>query len=318
MQTYRPAHARPTTTSKAAPSQKENLVPATNLPTSKTSVSSKESAKSSSDAFNKESAMDALYARLNSKTVLTPRTPVGSTVGRPDETEFSFGARLAEAKADKIKADKAEARGVEVEQAENSKVENQKTTGSKIAEMTQAELENEYMRKATEYIHALPDSKGNTANLIKAMSKMLRSSYVPQIKVDVEKNEAIKTRLAFAVANYINKILKKRLEPRTTESIKQTLKDADGDFLQLCAKLVDEGYVSLETLAEVSGIVTTMRDVLPKSEPVAPAAVKTPPTVAPAIASSADNSKSVSKDPVINMKGWPTQDKRENRKSTST
>jgi protein-S-isoprenylcysteine O-methyltransferase len=138
---------------------------------------------------------------------------------------------------------------------------------------------------------------------------------MPEVKTNVETNEIIKARLAFAVANYINKVLKKRPEqPLTPDSIKQTLKDVDGDFLRLCAKLVEEGHVSLDTLAEVSGIVATMRDILPRAETSVTAAAKLPSKAAAPVTSSAENSKPVSKDPVGNMKGWPTQEKRENRR----
>jgi len=262
--------------------------------------------------MDEESAMDALYARLNSKTILGPRTPVGPTVARPDQTAFSFGARLAEAKADKIKTDNLEAEEVEAE-----KEGIQKSPGSKTAEPRQDKLEREYMRKATEYIQVLPDSTGNTAYLVKAMSRKLHDSYTSTTKVDAGSNEALKALLAFAVANYLNKILKKRPESRTADSIKQTLVDMDGDFLRLCAKLVDEGYVSLETLTEVYGIVAAMRDVLPKPEQPTTTSVEAPLAPARSVAMDSENSKPISKDPVDSMKGWPTQEKRENRKSIS-
>jgi protein-S-isoprenylcysteine O-methyltransferase len=263
--------------------------------------------------------MDALYARLNSKTVLAPRTPVVGTSTRPDEFKFSFGDRLAEAKADKLKTDKTELEQAETEKGEAKKADDKHIARVKVAAMSQEVLETAYMRKASDYIQALPDSNENVASLIKAMSRKLRGTFLPEVKIDFEKNEIIKARLAFAVANYINKILKKRPEqPRTADSIKQTLKDVDGDFLRLCARLVEEGHISLHTLAEVSGIVATMRDILPKAEPAITTAVKAPPKAAVPVVSSAENSRPVSKDPVDSMKGWPTQEKRENRKSIST
>jgi hypothetical protein len=266
--------------------------------------------RSKTSALDEESAMDALYARLNSKSVLKPRYHMGSTAARPDQAEFSFGARLAEAKAEKIKTDKSEA-----EEAKTEKADRQKSPGNKTTELTQDEVEKEYMRKAAEYIQALPDSTGNAALLIKAMSRKLHDSYTSTTMVDAGANEALKTRLAFAVANYINKVLKKRPEARTTDSIKQTLSASDGDFLQLCAKLVEEGYVSLETLAEVSGIVAIMRDVLPKPECPTTMSMGAPSAATPLVVMSSENSKPMSRDPVDTMKGWPTQEKRENRRS---
>jgi hypothetical protein len=306
MRAYRPAYARPTVAPKSSSVEKSIVASSAATPT-ETAAPQKEDPNPTSDAFE-ESAMDALYARLNSKTVLTPRNPIGSTSVRPEQAKFSFGDRLAESKADNTKIDKAEA-----EKAEHKGID-----GIKVADVSQEELENAYMRKASDYIQAIPDVNGNTASLIKAMSRKLRGSYMPEVKTDVEKNEIIKARLAFAVANYINKVLKKRPEqPRTPESIKQTLKDANGDFLRLCAKLVEEGHLSLETLAEVSGIVAAMHNILPKPELPATASVIAPTKAAPPVASSTENTKPVSKDPADGMKGWPTQEKRENRKSVS-
>jgi hypothetical protein len=307
MRAYRPAYARPTVAPKSSSVEKSTVASSAATTKSDAAAPQKEDPNPTSDAFE-ESAMDALYARLNSKTVLTPRNPIGSTSVRPEQAKFSFGDRLAESKADNTKIVKAEA-----EKAEHKGID-----GIKVAVVSQEELENTYMRKASDYIQAIPDVNGNTASLIKAMSRKLRGSYMPEVKTDVEKNEIIKARLAFAVANYINKVLKKRPEqPRTPESIKQTLKDANGDFLRLCAKLVEEGHLSLETLAEVSGIVAAIHNILPKPEPPATPIVTAPTKAASPVASSTENTKPVSKDPTNGMKGWPTQEKRENRKSVS-
>ncbi|CAN9189387.1 unnamed protein product [Alternaria alternata] len=298
-----PAYARPTVAPKSSSVEQSTVASSAATTKSDAAAPQKEDPNLTSDAFE-ESAMDALYARLNSKTVLTPRNPIGSTSVRPEQAKFSFGDRLAESKADNTKIVKAEA-----EKAEHKGID-----GIKVAVVSQEELENAYMRKASDYIQAIPDVNGNTASLIKAMSRKLRGSYMPEVKTDVEKNEIIKARLAFAIANYINKVLKKRPEkPRTPESIKQTLKDANGDFLRLCAKLVEEGHLSLETLAEVSGIVAAMHNILPKPEPPATAIVNAPTKAASPVASSTENTKPVSKDPTNGMEGWPTQEKRENR-----
>ena len=305
MRACRPAYARTTVAPKSSSVEQSTVSSSAATTKSDAAAPQKEDPNLTSDAFE-ESAMDALYARLNSKTVLTPRNPIGTTSVRPEQAKFSFGDRLAESKADNTKIVRAEA-----EKAEHKGID-----GIKVAVVSQEELENAYMRKASDYIQAIPDVNGNTASLIKAMSRKLRGSYMPEVKTDVEKNEIIKARLAFAIANYINKVLKKRPEkPRTPESIKQTLKDANGDFLRLCAKLVEEGHLSLETLAEVSGIVAAMHNILPKPEPPATAIVNAPTKAAFPVASSTENTKPISKDPTNGMEGWPTQEKRENRKS---
>ena len=162
MRAYRPAYARPTVAPKSSSVEKIIVASSAATPT-ETAAPQKEDPNPTSDAFE-ESAMDALYARLNSKTVLTPRNPIGSTSVRPEQAKFSFGDRLAESKADNTKIDKAEA-----EKAEHKGID-----GIKVADVSQEELENAYMRKASDYIQAIPDVNGNTASLIKAMSRKLR------------------------------------------------------------------------------------------------------------------------------------------------
>ncbi|KAL1796690.1 hypothetical protein ACET3X_005230 [Alternaria dauci] len=293
----------PTTAPKASQLEKGTPASSTIATTSKSATPQKEDMISKTDASEEESAMDALFARLNGTTILTPRISVVSTSASPDQAKFSCGGRLAEAKEDNIKTDKAE----------DEKTGTKETNDIKTAAMSPEDLENAYMRKASEYVWAMPDVNGNPASLIKTMSKKVRGLYMPEVKTDAEKNDIIKARLAFAIANYVNKVLKKRPDqPRTPESIKQTLKDVDGDFLGLCARLVEEGYVSLETLAEVSGIVVAMHNILPKPEPTATAGIIAPPKAAPPVASSAENIKPVAKDPIDSMKGWPNQEKREN------
>jgi hypothetical protein len=190
--------------------------------------------------------------------------------------------------------------------------------------MSQEELENKYMRKATEYIDTLPDNAGSTVHSIKSISKKLRSSFVTGVKVDSENIDVLKARFAFAVANYVNKTLKKGPKPLTTDSVKQTLRETDGDFLRLCAKLVEEKYIALENIDEITGLVKTMLDILPKAEPLSTPTTTTPatkgteslPEEGSCIAPGAQNIKSLSKDPMDSVAAWPTQVKRENRKSS--
>lgn len=165
---------------------------------------------------------------------------------------------------------------------------------------TQVELENEFMRKASAYIDALPDSSNNTVQSIKVVSKKLHSTYAPVMDIDQKSVEAIKARFAFSIANYLNKVLGKGPKTHTPESIKQTLKDVDGDFLKFCCRLVEEKHISLETLDDVAGLVKAVLDILPKAEASSNAGVQ--------------ESKRESDSPVGNMEAWPSQAKRDNRK----
>jgi hypothetical protein len=318
--------------------------PATPFPAPKAVSSQKENVKSnvkSNDAS--DPSLENLAARLmNESSAVSSRASEGSPLAGPDKSMFSFddgpgvtvrteadlkktssdggfplgmktedvekkakidaaAANAELAKANKAKADEA----AEVRHAAMANIFKEAAERIGISEL---ELKNEYMRRAGEYVATLPDNKGNMALLIKTVLKKLRNTYVPDTKTDHENNEIIKARFALAIANYLRSLSKKGLEPRTTESVKQTLKDVDGDFLELCAKFVEDKYISLETLEEITGLVNNMLDSLPKAEPAVAAIAKETKPVA-------RETKPASQDPVDNMTAWPTQAKRENRKS---
>jgi hypothetical protein len=232
-----------------------------------------------------------------------------------EKEEAEKKAELARVKAELARADEAKAdKAAEIRRVGMAQVFQDAEERMGIS---QEDPEDNYMRKAREYVDALPDSKGNTALLIKTVSKKLRSTFVPDIKLDYENNEIIKTRFAFVIANYLKQILKEGLEPRTTDSVKQTLKDVDGDFLRLCARLVDEKHISLKTLDGITGLVNNVLNILPKAEPFIAAIAKETKPVAKETKSVVKDTKPVSNDPVDDMTAWPTQAKRENRKSPS-
>lgn len=166
-----------------------------------------------------------------------------------------------------------------------------------FTDFMQLRLENEFLRKASAFIDALPDANGGTPQLIKVVSRKLRNTYAPAVDMDQKIVEPLKARFAFAIATYL-KVLGKGPKPPTAESIKQTLKDVDGDFLKFCSILVEEKYISLETLDDVAGLVKNILNILPKAEP-----------------SVQENEPEVNQ-PVSNMKGWPSQTMRDNRELT--
>ena len=164
--------------------------------------------------------------------------------------------------------------------------------------LSQEELETEYLRKASEYMDALPDSKGSSASTIRSVSKKLHSSYVPGVDLGSDEIKKLQARYAFAVVNYVNNVLKKGAKSLTTDYVKQVLRENDGNFFQLCATLVDEKYITLESLDEVVGLCKTILDVLPKPDAAVPA----------------PGTKAISTKPDSTLSAWPAQEKRENRK----
>jgi hypothetical protein len=63
-----------------------------------------------------------------------------------------------------------------VKQATTQDLANSFQTTGQIVETTQVDLENEFMRRASAYVDALPDTKEGTVQLIKIVSKKLRGT----------------------------------------------------------------------------------------------------------------------------------------------
>jgi protein-S-isoprenylcysteine O-methyltransferase len=180
----------------------------------------------------------------------------------------------------------------------------------------QSDVEQEYLRKATMYISALPSGVNTDAHTVKIVLSKLHNSYAPDIKLSPHDDvERLRARYVFAVVNYLNEKLKLNPEPATVEFIKDVLRDSDGDLLRFCATLVEKDYISLGNLDHVVGLCSNILNVLPKSEATA-ATAEPQPVVASSVSTvpttpSGDISKTVPTDPVEGMKAWPTQQKRE-------
>ncbi|USP77602.1 hypothetical protein yc1106_04876 [Curvularia clavata] len=246
-------------------------------------------------------ALGELFTRLNMKTsaLCTVAMKTGS---EPDQSK---GITSAEGRPDssKTKLTGPTIAGEAIPKhafAHKQDLEESSQGKGEAISPTQAELEDEYICKAASYIAALPDTVGGTPQLVKVVSRKLRQTYAPAVDIDQKSADAIKARFAFAIATYINKVLGKGPKTRTPESIKETLKDVDGDFLKFCSILVDEKYISLETLDDVAGLVKYMLDILPKAEPAV------------------QKSKPESIQSVSNIKEWPAQTRRENRAGNRT
>ena len=271
-----------------------------------------------------------MFARLTTQSLATPsRATEGISVLGPDKSVFLFEDRGSAADTPKkldethtanlptsflkpkqpqpamtiALPEKKPEKAKKVSQLEQSKNIN------KYAGKSLEDIENDYLHKARDYVDALPGSKGTTANTFKIVSEKLRTSYILEAKLDAKKNEILKARYVFAVINYVNKVLKKGGKSLTANFVKQVLEENDGDFLSLCATLVDEKYLALENIDEISGLCNTILDILPTAEPALKDPIRTAKLAA--TAATVEDAKTVSKDPVDSMEVWPSPEKRE-------
>ena len=250
-------------------------------------------------------ALDVLFSRLTTQSSATPSSTTGSIApARPDKSLFSFEDRLGATNTEQKKSPK------DLEQKKSQKdLEQKKSQKDPEQEKSQKDPEQDYQHKAIEYISALPAGHNTTLQTIQTVSKKLRSSWVPDAKLDTKSNEILKTRYVFAVTSYVKH--KGRKAP-TADFVNQVLNDGDGNFLHLCATLVEEKYIALDNLDDVTGLCKMILDILPKPEPASTVPATTTASVAPT--SAAQEAKAVSNDPVDKMTAWPTQEKRENGK----
>ncbi|KAH9866655.1 hypothetical protein J1614_008348 [Plenodomus biglobosus] len=271
-------------------------------------------------------SLESVYLRLMTPSAKsTPQAAKAVSPTRPDKDMFSFGTRPSEVDVGKkllgnllVKAPTQPAQSeheqpttAKISQQEPStKVEDKKTLG-KPHSLLEEELESQYMRKACEYVDALPGSKGTSAFTFRIVANKLRSSYAPTLQTSSEENEALKARYAFAVVKYVKGLEKGGLE-LTISFVKQILKDNDGDLLQLCAKLMEHKHIAVDNLEETIGLCKKILDILPKSEPnEAPRTFKTTVQTAAWTTDAGLQSKPLLEDPVDNMSAWPNQEKRD-------
>jgi hypothetical protein len=180
-------------------------------------------------------------------------------------------------------------------------------TESKPAEKAKIEkdLEHEYLDKAYEYLNSLPTG-GATTDYVKDAAVKLRRSYAPSPPVPT-------FRYLEAIVAYCTGLGKSGPTAITKEFLQQTLDQGKGNFLQLCAALIDEKVIAIDKLEEVvclcKAVVGVLQDNVKLQTPIPNTEDK------PQATASTAEVKPVSKDPMDNMKTWPTQEKRDNRKS---
>jgi hypothetical protein len=281
--------------------------------------------------FKEESALDDLFARLNARKSSTPPHSAiikAESPAHPEDNQFSpenqlgtedtptqlscsYTAKLPNTHV-KVSEGKSEVTVVAAEKKPDvTKVvkTNQAMSNKPWKDLSQAEFEQLYLRKAVEYLNALPSGNNIDVHTIKIVSQKLRSSYTPNTKLSTDEINKLKARYAFAIVTYINQIYKKSSKSITSEFIRKVLQDSDGNLLDLCTILAEEKYLSLDDIDGIIGLCKIIMDVLPKAESiVAPVLADIKP-----IASTTNESKSMQKEPIDEMKVWPEQKKRETR-----
>ena len=277
------------------------------------------------------SDLDDLFARLTSGGAsISSKAPAHSTPAGPSKSEFSFGDELDVEKTTKIP--KSTTTDVPAAPSKTSLwgptpvVQEEETRAPEVVvkeravktvehkeNLSQKDFEQLYLRKATEYVSALPSLNNVSVQIIKTVSEKLRSTYSPDTKLNPVEVGKLKARYAFAIINYINNVLKQSATPITQEALKKALQDCDGNMLALYGALVAEGHLKLDHIKDVVGLFKMIQDVLPKAELSA-----TAPEFAPQPATAHEVKTEVAKEGSANgLKAWPTQEKRENRKYPS-
>lgn len=299
-----------------------------------------------SQAADVKSSLDDTFARLSSATPSVPSRPAAelSKTGL-DRSMFIFDDR-----AD----DNAAAAGATLSDPTNTPSQNRPALALPATEPLNAaptetlhaaqqspstssldadEREAAYFQKAVAYLENLPTSPGDMAHNIKGVTRKLHTVYAPNLgNTEQDEVEKLRARIAFAVTSAANKKVKLSSEPLTTDMVKKTLRDCEGDFLQLCAALVKSGHIALGDLKHVTELCQTVLDVLPKADdglstetsskasatddshrPAASMAPLEKPNVQTANGETAKVvvGKTTNADPLAGMKAWPTQEKRE-------
>ncbi|KAF2821307.1 hypothetical protein CC86DRAFT_373672 [Ophiobolus disseminans] len=257
-----------------------------------------------------------MFARLSTGGPSTPSsTKVAAPSSGPAASEFSFEDRPAmkdvgptqvvESKATSSSAPSAKGKEpVSAVVSTSQEKEFKKVEHTK--DISQKDLEQLYLRKAAEYLGALPSVNDVSVQLIKTVTNKLRNTYTPDAKLSTDEAEILKNRYVFAIVNYINQVLKKTATPIKAEDVKKALQDCDGNILALYGALVGKSHLAIDDIEGITDLFKMIQDVLPNAEPItAPTISQVKPTA------TAAEFNPASKDPMDKLKAWPTQEKRE-------
>ncbi len=272
-------------------------------------------------------SLEAMFARLSATSLSEPSRPAKElSLTGPDKSLFSFEDHVkivAATRNDSSPPPFQGSRGQPPSRAapslsdtksppNESRYQSQ-TVEEKLSNIiTQDECEAEYLRKASEYIKALPSTSTDNTHIIKAVAKKLSEAYSTNT-MDLRPNETVKlrARYALAIVTYVNKV-RRNPESMTAEHLKGLLRQCSGDFLQLCANLVKEKYIALDNLEQVTRLCQSVLDVLPKADSEATTTSSNSETTNAASSISVDESSSKASDvPLQGLEAWPTQEKRE-------
>ncbi|KAH8724279.1 hypothetical protein GQ44DRAFT_618625 [Phaeosphaeriaceae sp. PMI808] len=273
-----------------------------------------------------ESALDDLFARLNAKMSSTtssatkdasPASPgsapfegIPSPVDTATKDHNSSHMGLSTA-SETIKNPRAVVTHVAQEQVPKLSKEATETMASRSTQqwkdLSQDQLEHEYLRKANEYFSAIPECKNVSVQTIKTVFTKLLSSYDSAVNPKDEELKRLKSRYTFAIVSFLNRISKKNAKSVTAEFVTKALQDNNGNMLGLYTTLVKQQCLSLDSIHEIEGLCKIILDALPKAEPItAPLSTKSQNTKMVV-----SDAKPVSPDHVDRLKTWPTQEKRE-------
>lgn len=275
---------------------------------------------------SKEADLEDLFARLNAETsstieVAVKQEPLGDS---PESPSMSEDIKKVQDDSD-VPASKSNTEVAHTSLAAVSSEEQQPeatvTAFQETEDISRADLEHMYLRKAYEYLQALPAVGKLSVQVLKTTSKKLRISYAPDRGLPADEVEKLQKRYAFAIVNYLNNSQQKSAKSITFDIAKSVLQETNGDMLQLFSKLVDAQYLSLTDIESSAGLCKTILDILPKAEAAAEPFgaegkldVTTIVSAPVADAKLGTSQEQVSKDPIDRVKAWPTQEKRENRK----
>ncbi|KAF2864744.1 hypothetical protein BDV95DRAFT_632715 [Massariosphaeria phaeospora] len=262
-----------------------------------------------------ESALDSMFARLTASS-LSPAPPsqVDEATAGPDASSSSAEQKssrtaleflksyVANAPAEALTKVQEEVPVAEVNVSAEPKNAEAETQGSSWAGMSKQQLEHEYLAKASDYLNSLPEADGTangpiTASSIKTVYTKLRSLSPASGSAFSATVAGFQKKYQDAVVSYINGLHKDN--SLTTESVSQFLKEADGDFLQFCVKLVGMKVLDIRNLDQVVGLSKAIAAILPDD------AAETKKPVKPT------GEEPASKDPMDSMSTWPAREKRE-------
>jgi hypothetical protein len=177
----------------------------------------------------------------------------------PEPVDHGLLSKIAHAQIEESKND-IDFKPTQIEQVKATSTQN----SNNLEDMTKEDLEREYLTKAWRYLVSLPTSDSTiSAGLIKAVIIKLRHSFRTFTDPLTDSPPALQSKYIEAILNYVNGLSKNSTKPIDAGLVEQTLKDNDGNFLQLCAKLIEMQLIALENLDEVVGVCQAVLAVVP-------------------------------------------------------